>query len=123
MPRPKRRAVDRASVLDDLARVVEADIAPDSIVGRAIERLRVIVPLLLISNPPGPDSELDELMHELRRVACPVNGERFEANLSGLHELVIEARTYARWLASIGDAASLLDDPPEWLGKTPGGPR
>jgi len=47
-------------IIDDLVRLVEADIEPDSAVGRAIERLRLAIPDLLAEltagpqKPPGP---------------------------------------------------------------------
>jgi len=40
--------IDRVQIIDDLARLVEADIEPDSAVGRAIERLRLAIPDLLV---------------------------------------------------------------------------
>jgi len=46
-PKSATPRIDRVQIIDDLVRLVEADIEPDSAVGRAIERLRLAIPDLL----------------------------------------------------------------------------
>ena len=110
-------SVDRDQVTDDIARLVEADIPPDSLVGHAIERLRIAVPLLLAraGTRTRPELEVDELLATVRRASAAADTARLDAALEQLRAALVEARRWARAMYALEDVAQAMGSPPGWL--------